>query len=634
MKNCKFLGCIVALTVSLHASSQDWTLAGNPISGGEWFGADGSSTVPLQIRHDGNYPIEWYTNNTRRMRLSGSFTGQTVNGYTGIDLSGNLGVGTMGNSLTTAPLAMIQLSRESLIPAGFRPWMYTGMLCNYTSDMAYFGTKVLAGDRLNAVVSWGDNSTTNFSFGPDALQFIFTEPPNTTTSAGSIDGLEIARMIPAANGNEGFFGLGDWFAAGGNINPTERLDLLDGRVRIRQLPDDDAATDSLYIMVVDRTLGTERGVVKWIDPSDLPSADCDWVVQSPIPQVSTVYDGSSCSWNMKNGVGIGVQDPKAKLDVRHLNADLLELIGIRSQTFFEPEDLLFIQGILGEAGSTSETSEIFPLNSTGVTGRAYNSKASTGVAGIADLSQATSGTAGAAIGVSGTALANELLSTSDWCVGVYGYAKGANNSNSWAGWFDGQIIATAYQPSDETLKTDIEEITNAAEIIAQLRPKRYAYRTEQYESMSLPNGEQYGFLAGEIAEVLPSIVANAARGEELDTLGNVISDRIEFQAINYTGLIPYLVSGMQEQQATIAAQNERLDQLESMLLDCCNRGTPDGDQLLEQEQVLLNGRSNERSMQVVPNPFRTETTIHYNLERGGRVQLMANSADGKQLRVL
>jgi hypothetical protein len=55
---------------------------------------------------------------------------------------------------------------------------------------------------------------------------------------------------------------------------------------------------------------------------------------------------------------------------------------------------------------------------------------------------------------------------------------------------------------------------------------------------------------------------------------------------------------------------------------------------LQQEQGALNERLNERAMQVVPNPFQTETTIHYNLEKGGRVQLMANSADGKQLRVL
>jgi hypothetical protein len=248
------------------------------------------------------------------------------------------------------------------------------------------------------------------------------------------------------------------------------------------------------------------------------------------------------------------------------------------------------------------------------------------------MTQSTSGTAVRAVGVAGVAEA-DLNATS--CIGVYGTATGAISSNSWAGWFDGQVLAWSYQVSDELLKTNIEPIEDANSVIAQLQPKRYAYRTDEFERMQLPGGEQFGFLAADVAEILPGLVANATRGEEVDSLGNVIAEQVDFQAVNYSGIIPYLVAGMQEQQATIAAQNERLDHLESMLLDCCNRNSsPDGDRSLQQEQGSLNERLNERTMQVVPNPFQTETTIHYNLEKGGRVQLMANSADGKQLRVL
>jgi hypothetical protein len=47
---------------------------------------------------------------------------------------------------------------------------------------------------------------------------------------------------------------------------------------------------------------------------------------------------------------------------------------------------------------------------------------------------------------------------------------------------------------------------------------------------------------------------------------------------------------------------------------------------------MVPGKSNELKIQ--PNPFNDRTTIYYELEGRGRVQLMVNSSDGKSLRVL
>lgn len=72
MKQRRILGCLAAFVMTLHASAQvpDWNTGGNNITTGEWFGADGSSTIPLRIRHDANQPIEWYTDAIHRMQLS------------------------------------------------------------------------------------------------------------------------------------------------------------------------------------------------------------------------------------------------------------------------------------------------------------------------------------------------------------------------------------------------------------------------------------------------------------------------------------------------------------------------------------------------------------------------------------
>ncbi|HRD54756.1 MAG TPA: hypothetical protein PKY96_19130 [Flavobacteriales bacterium] len=86
MKQRKILGCLAALAMTLQTSAQ-WLTSGNTINGGEWFGADGGSTVPLQVRHDANYPIQWFTDAIQRMMLQetatygiGQFNGQVKNG--------------------------------------------------------------------------------------------------------------------------------------------------------------------------------------------------------------------------------------------------------------------------------------------------------------------------------------------------------------------------------------------------------------------------------------------------------------------------------------------------------------------------------------------------------------------------
>ena len=142
--------------------------------------------------------------------------------------------------------------------------------------------------------------------------------------AGTLDGLEAARFSPAGTGNEAFFGLGDWFTAG--LDPTERLDLLNGRARIRQLPTDPQADDSIKVLVIDTAAGPDYGVVKWKYASafgnNAPPA-CDWTVTAIAPNHVWTAVGPAnpnCPDDAEN-VGIGNSAPFAKLDIiRSVNA--------------------------------------------------------------------------------------------------------------------------------------------------------------------------------------------------------------------------------------------------------------------------------------------------------------------------
>ncbi len=193
---------------------------------------DPANQFELNIKHEMNFPIQWWTDDIRCMWLTPTLTALTVNGYTGLDLSGRLGIGDF-NAPVNQPLTLLHLDSMGTELAGYRPWMGTGVLITKTSDMMYVGMMGGEDDRSDAIISWSDNVEDQPNFGPDRLRFIFTnEPPATPImTAQELHGLELARIIPDPNGDEGYFGIGDWNTAG--VEPDERLDVLDRTVRIR-----------------------------------------------------------------------------------------------------------------------------------------------------------------------------------------------------------------------------------------------------------------------------------------------------------------------------------------------------------------------------------------------------------------
>ena len=187
-----------------------------------------------------------------------------------------------------------------------------------TSDMMYVGMMGGEDDRSDAIISWSDNVEDQPNFGPDRLRFIFTnEPPATPImTAQELHGLELARIIPDPNGNEGYFGIGDWNTAG--VEPDERLDVLDRTVRIRQLvPDYFNDTLDRYV-VTDST-----GRLHWRPFPAGSTTDCTWEENVTNNLMTTAWratgTNNSCpeqDWK----VGIGVAAPTYKLDVRHNEA--------------------------------------------------------------------------------------------------------------------------------------------------------------------------------------------------------------------------------------------------------------------------------------------------------------------------
>jgi hypothetical protein len=609
--------------------------------------------------------------------------------------------------------------------SGYRPQMRNGITLTGNSDQMYVGQLYHGVDYTDAAIVWSDNAG---GWLADRLTFNFTSSYNPSATAGnnSMRGLQTFLIQPAASGDEAFVGIGDFDAV--SETPAERLDMLNGRVRIRQLPTSPAAGTLTRYMVVD-----DDGVVHW---RALPPAvaGCEWDQFGAADHLRTAWSGAALGCPDENShVGIGTAALPGKLTVVEAGAeagpeygihvtmhgdasgvshgalvhcepaaevvspvirgamitgrngtDLTEGINVLAEhlvsenedarafaarcTTRTTADLDEALGVQGDLETHGEVRNAFGLHG-GVrvldgevengfavygrfTGRALRAY---GVRGETRMTSSEAQTALERFGVHG-AVAHGLAPFS---CGVFGssYAGGMPSDpplgtiGSWAGYFQGllRVTGNAYVngnvlvTSDASLKTDISEISDATGLIASLNPRSYHFIPQDHPHMQLPEARQWGLIAQELQEVLPELVEEVAVPAVYDSLFNLTAEATSHLAVNYIGLIPILIAGHQEQQATIAQQeealnevNERLAQLEAALAACCTADAKatDANDLLNGDGTPAMDPALDRLLTIAPNPFTDHTTVHYTLERPGRAQLLVNSADGRHIEVL
>lgn len=639
------------------------------------------------------------TQNVQRARFNGNVLGP-IGLFPAINRDGFLMLSGQPNAFvnggSSAPFTRLHLI-DGVGPAdpityaqtiGFRPWQRNGITFTGNSDQSYIGHRYAGDDNTDFVIQWNDNPNGS-PWGTDRMRFVFTTQyvPGATRGATSVEGLEAIRLWPQ-NSQLVNVGIGDFFA-GNQVtptlvqDPTERLDILNGRLRIRQLPDDAAATDSFYVMVVDRTTLTstnqERGVVKWVPPSVFCSggggADCKWtLIGTGNANIATAYPGNPGCPQYDRFVGIGTNSPAAKLHVKWT--------GTTGDAYAGAFQL--------DGSSTGKRAGDFSVSGTGTVHQAIRAIASGasstlgtegnfGDFGLANATVSVASNHGARFGgdVIGTSNvnANYGLEATTTCqatatitnnygvyartfnqsttardyagyfqafandanaevYGVWAKAEGGNAANRWAGYFDGQVKITGNGfvngtiaiTSDGQFKTDVQDVTGALDLLGALRPRSYAFNDLGISAMDLPDGRHMGFIAQELQEVLPELVLETNKPAELSEDGAVESGSLTYKAVDYIGLIPLLVAAMQEQQRQIVEMNEQLAAC------CANPTLPSDGKAVGNEQETLQGDA--RSLQIQPNPFSEQTTVSYTLELSGRAQLLVNSADGKQLKAL
>ena len=103
-------------------------------------------------------------------------------------------------------------------------------------------------------------------------------------------------------------------------------------------------------------------------------------------------------------------------------------------------------------------------------------------------------------------------------------------------------LKNAYNYSDARAKTNIRPLSSATSTIMRLNPVTYQFinrsNDQSTRRVAGADGTETGFLAQEVARVLPNAVAIDGKDQYL---------------LNYTSIIPVLVKAVQEQQAQIEA---------------------------------------------------------------------------------
>jgi uncharacterized coiled-coil protein SlyX len=242
----------------------------------------------------------------------------------------------------------------------------------------------------------------------------------------------------------------------------------------------------------------------------------------------------------------------------------------------------------------------------------------------------------------------------DASVANYGVYSTASGTNAWAGWFNGATHCTAgvWTSSDENLKTNVEEIVNASEILAAIQVATYQFNQDAAEGLNLPEGQHWGVIAQQLETVLPELVKEVVFPTISDSDDEDFSEDFSYKSVNYTELIPILIAGHKEQQSTIEAQNAKLDEqaaeieemkdqistLFEMVAACCEAGCaksmnqPQGP---KEEGMNYDLRIEQPYLgQNVPNPFMVETSITYRIPEQAMVRVRVMDAKGQQVDML
>lgn len=486
--------------------------------------------------------------------------------------------------------------------------------------------------HYEAIINWGDNEIAGVGERNTNLRFIYTTPQIGTvnTPQSQVDGLETMRIEPTvattlAAPNFGMVGIGNFSSTGPNTATPDIVDAkldIDGDLRVRTITQDNTLT---RVLVVDPN---DHNRVHWRDGSNLGgnvTADNGLSV-SPANNIQLGNDVGLTTAQLlndreipMNGNNIMFNDAansSSALTIGHPLGTANPILG----KFEVINDSYRIGGLVSSVGNDpiSQIGFFSQALHTGASGNATainaNCLGATGLGigiGVNSISRGTTSefniafNGDAANGNFHTIVANldvdgsssprnygiqvevingtnssstnfgaQLIVTTPGSInyGIMSTVSGA--TTNWAGFFNGNVfVSGSVGPSDANLKTNVESLDNAMDVINQLNPVSFDFDNSIKPRLNLQQGKQYGLIAQEVETILPEMVGSTTLPAEYDSLGNEIDASFDFKTLDYEKFVPILIAGMKEQQNNLNTKDSLINNLESRLtyLESCIR---------------------------------------------------------------
>jgi len=377
-----------------------------------------------------------------------------------------------------------------------------------------------------------------------------------------------------------------------------------------------------------------KAILRWSDNSCTTEVAAQpFFIQSRITNDVTFAPRTIMSMLATGSVGIGTSTPAERLSVLYdesVNVPVPASTFTSLSTFISQRDLADGAGYSGIFVDISKKTSSNLTGTTrkgiisiskdaivniGVSGSAAGDNKggvlNIGLEGFADIKPEGDGWTN--IAVSGTATRDGVKGSST-SVAIYGNANGVSSSRAggdgitsyydagrWAGFFFGDvgILGQTFYSSDKKLKTKIVPLENNLSKIMKVKPSSYFYNDSRDSKLLGLNTQvkQAGFIAQELAEIFPNLVADkkapVMTGDKLKPV-----ETVNYKAVDYLGMIPYLTGAIQEQQAVIETQQAKLALLESKQIATSNP-----------TNVVSGITGNLEFVNISPNPTNGMTTI-------------------------
>ena len=125
--------------------------------------ANPANNFPLQVRHDGSWPIDFWTSQSFRARINPRMTYPSLNSFTNIPADGFTLItpdnGFLGQA-PRGPFSRLHLAERGTTGNaeqwGYRPWQRNGITFTGNTDQAYLGQKYSGDDNTDFVIQWSD----------------------------------------------------------------------------------------------------------------------------------------------------------------------------------------------------------------------------------------------------------------------------------------------------------------------------------------------------------------------------------------------------------------------------------------------------------------------------------------------